>query len=103
MHQIIGKWVQGEGQSYEGLWFHFQEDGTFSAEYAPMGIVSSGTYTVQNDEITINQTVHNLGLAGEFAGRFAIEENTLRLALASGPGGVRPENLTSARTYEKEI
>lgn len=107
MRNLIGKWVQAEGQAYEGLWFEFREDHTFVAEYEPMGIVSSGTYSVTGTEepedrnITINQTEHTLGLVGEFKGLIEIEENTLKMVLSASPGGDRPDDLTGARIYEK--
>jgi len=99
---LVGKWTQAEGQPYEGLWFKFNKDGTFSAEYEPMGIVSSGTYETTNGEITIQQTAHTLGFIGEFKGRYAIEKNQLLMALAGGAGQDRPEDLSEARTYQKE-
>ena len=102
MSKLIGKWAQVEGQPYEGLWFEFREDGTFEAQYEPMGIVSSGTYETDDDQITMQQTSHTLGMVGEFKGLFAIEESTLKMALASGPGGERPNDLSEARIYRKE-
>lgn len=108
MDNLIGKWVQAEGQPYQGLWFEFKDDNTFIAEYEPMRVVSSGTYSVNgtvktNDQkITIYQTEHTLGLVGEFKGWISIEENKLRMVLSASPGGDRPEDLTAARIYEKE-
>ena len=102
MNELTGKWVQSEGQAYEGLWFQFNDDGTFEAQYEPMGIVSSGTYETDGNEITMHQTSHTLGMIGEFKGRFVIEGDTLSMALASGPGGARPEDLSGARLYDKE-
>lgn len=102
MKKLIGKWVQIEGQPYEGLWFEFQEDGTFEAQYEPMGIVSSGTYEANGKEITMQQTSHTLGMVGEFKGLFSIEDDHLKMALASAPGGPRPKDLAGARTYQKE-
>lgn len=101
MKDIIGKWVQMEGQAYEGLWFEFHSDGTFEAQYDPMGITSGGTYEIDSDLIDMDQTEHTFGLVGEFKGRYAIEENTLKMALASTPGGERPEDLSKARLYER--
>jgi len=99
---IIGKWVQIEGQAYAGLWFEFQDDGTFDAEYAPLGVVSSGTYTIDGDGlITIQQKIHTFGLLGEFLGIFAIEGNELKMALSSAAGQARPTDLSDARIYHK--
>jgi len=101
MAEIIGKWVQIEGQPYQGLWFEFKGDGFFSAEYEPMGIVSGGSYEFGGEEITLQQTNHTLGFVGEFKGRFAIEGKHLKMALAAGPGESRPVDLSDARIYEK--
>lgn len=101
MKEIIGKWVQVEGQPYAGLWFEFKEDGQFEAEYEPMGITSSGTYEVEGDQITMQQKEHTFGLVGEFKGRFSIENGTMKLALPAGAGQDRPDNLSDARTYKQ--
>ena len=101
MSDLIGKWVQVAGQAYEGLWFKFKDDGTFEAQYEPMGIVSSGTYEASENKITMQQTSHTLGMVGEFTGLFSIDDNTLNMALASGPGQTPPEDLSDARVYEK--
>ncbi len=102
MKDILGKWVQAEGQPYEGLWFEFKSDGTFEAKYDPMGIASSGTYEVDGNLVDMDQTSHTLGMVGEFKGRFEIEDDTLKMALASTPMGERPEDLANARIYKKE-
>lgn len=102
MSEIIGKWVQVEGQPYEGLWFKFSPDGKFEAQYEPMGIVSSGDYKTDGNKIDMDQTAHTLGMVGEFKGLFDVEDETLRMAMAAGPGLNRPENLTDARIYRKE-
>ena len=102
MSALKGKWVQAEGQPYEGLWFEFKQDGTLEAQYEPMGIASSGTYETDGNQITMQQTSHTLGMVGEFKGLFAIEDDTLKMALASGPGGQRPNDLSEARIYKKE-
>ena len=102
MKDIIGKWIQSEGQPYAGLWFEFNSDGTFEAQYEPMGITSSGTYKINGDKIDMDQAAHTLGMVGEFKGRFEIEDKTLKMALASTPGGERPEDLANARTYKKD-
>jgi hypothetical protein len=102
MADIIGKWVQAEGQPYHGLWFAFKDDGTFTAEYESMGIVSGGTYAVDGENITLQQTEHTFGFVGEFKGLIAIEENQLKMALVASPGEDRPVDLSGARIYIKE-
>jgi hypothetical protein len=102
MVEIIGKWVQIEGQPYQGLWFEFKADGSFRAEHEPMGIVSGGSYSCEDDQITLQQSEHTLGFVGEFKGRFAIEGNQLKMAIAAGPGEVCPADLSDARIYNKE-
>ncbi len=101
MTDIIGKWVQAEGQPYAGLWFEFKSDGSFEAQYEPMGIVSSGTFTAEEGRITMQQTTHTLGLTGVFKGLYDIDEETMKMALASGPGQEAPEDLSEARVYQK--
>ena len=101
MKEIIGKWVQAEGQAYAGLWFDFKEDGTFTAEYAPLGVVSSGTYDIDGKNIDMNQKKHTFGLLGNFKGIFEIHDDELQLALASGAGQERPADLSGARFYKK--
>ncbi len=102
MSEILGKWVQTEGQSLPGLWFEFQNDGSFTAEYEPMGIISSGTFEIDGENITMQQTEHTLGFIGEFKGLFIVEKNQLKMVLASSPGGARPVDLSEARIYIKE-
>ena len=102
MSVILGKWFQKEGQPYPGLWFEFKQDGTFEGQYESMGIVSSGMYAIEGDQITMQQTAHTLGFVGEFKGLFAIEGDDLKLALASGPGKERPEDLSDARLYSRK-
>jgi hypothetical protein len=102
MDEIVGKWVQAEGQAYEGLWFDFKPDGSFTAEYQAMGIVSSGTYQTDGDAIVIDQVKHNLGLVGTFKGLFKIEGDRLEMALSSGAGQKPPEDLSEARIYIKD-
>jgi hypothetical protein len=101
MHDIIGKWVQAEGQPYAGLWFEFKPDGSFVAQYEAMGIVSGGTYTTDENTITMQQTEHTLGLTGKFEGLYAIEDDQLMMALAAGPGQAPPDDLSEARIYNK--
>ncbi len=101
MSEIIGTWAQKAGQPYEGLWFEFKEDGSFEAQYEPMGIVSSGTYELEGDKITMQQTAHTLGFTGEFKGLFEIKDDELKMALAASSEQARPENLSEARFYQK--
>ena len=101
MGDILGKWTQIEGQPYQGLWFEFKDDGSFEAQYEAMGIVSSGTYDISDNKITMQQTAHTLGFNGEFKGLFEIEDDILKMALPPGPGGDRPEDLSEARVYQR--
>lgn len=101
MNPIVGKWTQPAGQPYPGLWFQFNEDGTFSADFSEMGITSSGTYAVLGNSIFMDQTQHTLGLVGKFEGLFSIEGDTLKMALGN-PGEKAPEDLSKARIYIKK-
>ena len=65
---ILGKWVQIEGQPYPGLYFQFAEDGTFEAIYDAMRIVSSGVWQAQDGIIDMDQQEHTFGLVGKFEG-----------------------------------
>lgn len=103
MSDIIGKWIQIEGQPYEGLWFNFKPDGTFEAQYDAMGIVSSGTYDTDKEKINMDQTAHTFGLVGMFKGIFSIEDNILKMSIAASAGHDRPDTLEDARKYRKEI
>ncbi len=100
MSAITGKWQQPAGQPYPGLWFKFYEDGTFRAEYPEMGIVSSGTFTVDGEQIDMNQAQHTLGFTGLFLGLWKVEGDTLKMAVGQVPGQ-RPTDFGSARTYNK--
>lgn len=102
MSIITGKWVQEQGQAFEGLWFEFKSDGTFEAAYNPMGIESGGTYQIDGNHIDMDQTAHTLGMIGFFKGLFEIKNDKLFMALGSSPGGDRPEDLSGARIYVKE-
>ena len=102
MEKIFGKWIQTEGQAYAGLWFDFEEDGTFTAEYAPLGVVSSGTYEINGQNIDMDQKKHTFGLLGRFKGIYQIENDELKLSLASGAGHDRPSDFSAARIYKKE-
>jgi hypothetical protein len=42
-----------------------------------------------------------MGLVGKFAGLYAIEGDTLQMALSPVPGGPRPINLIGARIYKR--
>lgn len=101
MNEILGRWVQRKDQPYAGLWFEFHENGEFTAEYEAMAITSSGTYSISENEIDMDQTVHALGVTGKFAGRFAVDGNVLQLSLAAGAGQPRPADLSKARIYIK--
>lgn len=101
MNELVGKWIQKEGQPYAGLCFEFKEDGSFAAEYDAMSITSGGTYIAENGIITMQQTTHTFGLVGEFKGRYAVTGDELHLALAGGAGQTRPEDLSEARQYVK--
>jgi len=102
MSDIIGKWVMEKGQPFPGLWFEFKADGTFQAELPGLlKVVSSGTYTAAEGKIDIDQTKHTMGLVGKFAGLYAIEGDTLQMALSPVPGGPRPTNLSGARIYKR--
>jgi len=101
MDEIIGKWTQIEGQPYEGLWFSFASDGSFEARYEPMGIVSSGTYLIEDNMIILHQTTHTFGMVGEFKGLIEIEADMIKMTLAAGPGQACPDNFDDARIYRK--
>lgn len=90
--QLIGKWIQNEGQEYPGLWFNFKEDGSFEAEYQAMGIESHGTYTVDGNKLDMDQTYHTFGFVGEMIGLFAIEGDQLIMAMVT-EDQARPESL----------
>ncbi len=81
--KLIGKWIQNEGQEYPGLWFEFKEDGSFVAGYEAMGIESGGTWSVEGNQIEMDQTHHTFGLIGKVAGLYAIEADQLMLAVVS--------------------
>ncbi len=101
MVSILGKWQQPAGQPFPGLWFEFRADGTFLASFDEMGITSGGTYVLDGNQIDVDQTQHTLGLLGKFAGLVEVEGDTLRMTLASAPGGPRPADFTAARIYKK--
>lgn len=100
MSSLVGKWQQPQGQPYPGLWFQFNEDGSFSAEFSEMGIVSRGTYSIDDDNIDMNQTHHTLGFVGQFLGKWLIDGDTLKMSVGQLPGQ-RPETLEQARLYQK--
>lgn len=102
MDEILGKWVQVEGQPFAGLYFEFFEDGTFKGIYNAMSIVSSGTYEIQGNEITINQDKHTFSMIGRFDGIFEINDGKMKLALTEAPNGPRPTDFSFAREYKKE-
>jgi hypothetical protein len=98
---IIGKWVQIEGQPYAGLFFEFNDDGTFTAQYDAMGIKSGGTYEVEGKKITMDQKYHTFNLVGTFKGLINIKDEELRMALAGGANQEPPKDLSDARIYKK--
>lgn len=102
MDSIIGKWEQPEGQPYPGLWFQFNEDSTFRAEFSAFGIVSAGTYSAEDGKIDMDQNQHTLGIVGKFCGLYAIDGDTLTMALAD-TGGERPAELEgkNKRLYKR--
>jgi hypothetical protein len=103
MSDIVGKWVMQEGQ-FKGLWFEFKDDGTYYSELPRLiKIKAGGTYTVSEDGlIDTNQTEHSMNLVGQFAGRYEIDGDSMKLIFAPVPGGPRPEDLSKASTYVRE-
>lgn len=103
MTEIVGKWVLQDGM-FKGLWFEFEEDGTYLSELAgPVRITASGTYTTAEDGlIDTNQTQHTMNMIGQYAGIYSIEGDTMRLIFAAVPGGPRPDDLGKAGTYKRE-
>lgn len=97
---ILGKWQQPAGQAFPGLWFRFNADGTFRAEYEEMGVDSSGTYTLDGEKIDMDQTAHSFGMIGKFLGLWKVEGETLYMAVGQ-TNGARPIDLSGARIYKK--
>ncbi len=97
---ILGKWQQPAGQAFPGLWFQFNADGTFRAEYEDMGVDSSGTYTLDGEKINLDQTAHSFGMLGKFLGLWKVEGETLYLAVGQ-TNGAHPIDLSGARIYKK--
>jgi hypothetical protein len=104
MSEIVGKWVMQEGM-FKGLFFEFKEDGTYYSELPRLvKIRASGTYTVSEGKyIDTNQDQHTMNLIGQFAGRYAIEGDILKMIFAPVPGGPRPEDLGKASMYKREV
>lgn len=102
MSDILGKWEQPAGQPFAGLWFEFRADGSFQAALESMGIFSGGTYTAADGQLDMDQTEHTLGLLGKFEGLYAIEGDTLTMAL-NNPGEARPANFghPNTRLYKR--
>jgi hypothetical protein len=100
VNSLIGKWQQPAGQPYPGLWFEFHEDGTFASDFSEMGITSSGTYSLNGERISMDQTQHTLGWVGKFEGRFTIDGKILKMAVGN-LGEDAPGDLSNARTYLK--
>lgn len=104
MEDLLGKWVMMKGQQFAGLWFEFHPDGRYTSELPGLiKVRASGTYTSSPDGLVeMDQSQHSMGMVGKFLGRYQIQEDgTLLLAFAQAPGGPRPDDLTSARRYEK--
>jgi len=103
MSDIIGKWVMQEGV-FKGLFFEFKEDGTYYSELPRLvKIKASGTYSItEGGLIDTNQTQHTMNLIGQFAGRYSIEGDILKLIFAPVPGGSRPEDLSKGSAYRRE-
>jgi hypothetical protein len=104
MSDIIGKWVLKEGM-LKGLWFEFKEDGTYYSELPRLvKIIASGTYEIsEGGLIDTDQTKHTMNLIGKFAGRYQIEGDIMKLIFGSVPGGPRPDDLSEAKSYQKEV
>ena len=98
---LIGKWIEAEGQAYPGLSFEFHPDGSYDADYDDMGVTSGGPYEARGREIDIDQTRHNFGLVGKFAGLYQIDGDELRMVLAAVGDHPRPADLTGAVLYRK--
>jgi hypothetical protein len=49
----------------------------------------------------MNQKIHTFGLLGNFKGIISIEDDELKMALASGAGQERPTDFSGARIYKK--
>lgn len=98
---IVGLWEIPEGQEYAGLRFHYKADSTFEAEYPPMGIKSSGTWTLKGNELDINQTQHSLGWVGVFRALVEIADDgqSMKVAVSSGPDQPRPTDFSKYRLY----
>ena len=47
MNPLIGKWTQPAGQPYPGLFFVFNEDGSFRAEFADSDLLMDTRYNLQ--------------------------------------------------------
>ncbi len=97
---IVGKWQQPPGQPFPGLWFQFNRDGTFHADYSDMGVESGGTYTTNGDQIDMDQTSHSFGMVGQFHGLWRVDGDVLYMAVGQ-TNGERPADLTAARVYKK--
>lgn len=100
---IIGKWEVPAGQEYAGLQFDYKADGSFKANFPAMGITSGGTWTLNGDELDMNQTEHSMGWVGLFRARIEIsaDGNTMKVAVSGGPGMPRPANFNAYRFYQR--
>ena len=103
MSDLVGKWVMQKGM-FKGLWFEFNEDGTYYSELPRLAkIKASGTYSLsEGGLIDTDQTKHTMNLIGQYAGRYEIEDDMLKLIFGPVPGGPRPEDLKKASVYKRE-
>lgn len=102
-HSIVGLWEIPAGQEYAGLRFRYKPDGTFEAEYPPMGIKSSGTWTLTGNELDMDQKQHSLGWIGVFRALVDISEDgqTMKMAVSAGPNQPRPTDFSRYRLYRR--
>jgi hypothetical protein len=100
---ILGKWEVPQGQEYAGLQFHYHADGSFRADFPSMGVTSGGTWTLQGNELDMEQTQHSMGWVGLFRALVEIAEDgqTMKVAVAGGPGQPRPADFGKHRLYRR--
>lgn len=100
---ILGKWEVPQGQEYAGLQFHYHADGSFQADFPSMGVTSGGTWTLQGNELDMEQTQHSMGWVGLFRALVEIagDEQTMKVAVSAGPGQPRPADFSKHRLYKR--